>query len=108
MKTTTDSFSERRQEIVTEISRVPVVISGTLTTRKRERGGKAAVYHQLQRWRNGSNDTRHVPADRLEAVRGGVEGYGKIRTLVEEMAALDENAVLMPAGSDSKKNSTKR
>jgi len=108
MKTTTDSFSERRREIVTEISRVPVVISGTLTTRKRERGGKVAVYHQLQRWRNGSNDTRHVPTDRLEAVRDGVKGYGRIQALVEEMAALDENAVLVPAGNDSKKNSTKR
>lgn len=108
MKTITGSLSERRREIATEIGRVPVVISGTLTMRERERGGKVAVYHQLQRWRNGSNDTRHIPADRLEAIKQGVEGYRKVQALIEDLAALDENRVLASTGNDSKKNSTKR
>lgn len=107
MKTNTGSSSHRRRDIVAEIGRVPVVISGTLTTRERNRGGDVAVYHQLQRWRNGSNDTRHIPADRLKAIQEGVEGYKKVQTLVEEMARLDENNVLASAENDSKKNSTK-
>lgn len=108
MKTNTVSSSRRRRDIVAEIGQVPVIISGTLTTRERNRGGGVAVYHQLQRWRDGSNDTRHIPARRLQVIQDGVEGYKKVQALIEEMAQLDENDVLASVQCDSKKNSTKR
>jgi hypothetical protein len=108
MKTNTISTSERRRDIVAEIGQVPVIMGGTLTERKRKLSGtRTAVYHQLQRWRGGHNDTRHIPLERLNAVRDGIEGYKKVQALVDEMARLDESVVLATAEDGSKKNSTK-
>ncbi len=109
MKTNTSSSIERRRDIVAEIGRVSVIISGTLTERKRKRSGsRVAVYHQLQRWRGDHNDTKHIPTERVKVVQEGIEGYRRVQTLVEEMARLDESLVLAPGPDDSKKNSTKR
>jgi hypothetical protein len=108
MHNNTPSLSERRRDILAEISRIPVVIEGTLSERKRKRGGGGvAVYHQLQRWRSGQNDTRHVPSEKVGAVRDGIQGYQRIQTLVSEMACLDERMVLAPLREDSKKKPTK-
>ena len=66
------------------------------------------VYHQLQRWRRGRNDTRHIPSERVDAVRQGIEGYKRVQALITEVAHLDERVVLGASESDSKKKSTKR
>lgn len=108
MKTNTPSLSERRREVLAEISQIPLVIEGTLTQRERKRGSApVSIYHQLQRWRKGHNDTRHIPADRVGQIRSGIEGHRRVQALVAEMARLDESAVLAPIQADSKKKSTK-
>jgi len=108
MKENLSRWSERRRELVAEIGRIPVVIEGALSRRERQRGGaRATVSHQLQRWRSGHNDTRHVPADRVDAVRSGLEGYQQLQGLVAELAHGDEHAVLSRTPSDSKKKPTK-
>lgn len=95
--------------MLAQIGQIPVIIEGTLSQRERRRGGvRAIVYHQLQRWRRGRNDTRHVPAERVEAVRQGIEGYQRAHALIEQIARLDERAVLTAAEGDSKKKSTRR
>jgi len=100
--------SERRREILAEIGQIPVVIAGTLTTRQRRRGkGQLIVHHQLQRWMEGRNNTRHVPSDRVPAVHAGVEGYRRVQTLIDELARLDEATALATNG-DSKKKPTTR
>jgi hypothetical protein len=100
--------AERRREILAEIGHIPMVIAGTLTQRERRRGsGAAKVHHQLQRWRAGRNETRHVPSARLPQVRAGVDGFRRLQSLVDELARLDE-AVLFEAGTDSKKKPTTR
>ena len=102
-------MSERRREILAQIGQIPVIIDGTLSQRERRRGGvRAMVYHQLQRWRLGRNDTRHIPSERVDAVRQGIEGYKRAQALISEISHLDECAVLGSADADSKKKSTKR
>ena len=100
--------ADRRREILAEIGQIPMVIAGTLTQHERRRGGGAAkVYHQLQRWRAGRNETRHIPPGRLAEVRAGVEGYRRLQALVDDLARADETA-LFAAEADSKKKPTKR
>jgi hypothetical protein len=109
MKTNTHSLSERRHEILTAIGQIPVIVEGTLTQKQRERGGsRPAIYHQLQRWRGGRNDTRHIPADRVSIVKQGIEGYQRVQALVSEIARLDEVTALTSVQDDSKKKSTKQ
>jgi hypothetical protein len=110
MNTTLGRLSERRREILAEVGRIPVIIEGTLSERERRRGGgRAMIYHQLQRWRAGHNDTRHIPSASVAAVRAGIEGYRKVQTLIAELARLDERAVLaVPMVDDSKKKPTSR
>jgi hypothetical protein len=106
---TSMSSSERRRDILTAIGREPVIIEGTLTVRERKRGGpKVAVYHQVQRWRDGRNETRHVPAERVDAVRHGIEGYQRVQALISDLARLDEQSVLATGPEDSKKKPTRR
>jgi len=107
MKDTNRLMSERRREILAQIGQVPVIIDGTLSHRERKRGGaRAMVYHQLQRWRGGRNDTRHIPSERVEAVRQGIDGHERVQALITEIARLDERAVLGTASGDSKKKPT--
>jgi hypothetical protein len=107
MKTSTCSLPEKRREILAQIGQIPVVVEGTLTQRQRKRGrGRVAVYHQLQRWRAGHNDTRHIPADRVQLVREGIAGYEQAQALLQQIARLDEAAVLAPVPADGKKKPT--
>jgi hypothetical protein len=108
MKDATCRLSERRREILAQIGQVPVIIDGTLSQRERKRGGaRAMIYHQLQRWRGGRNDTRHIPSERVEAVRQGIDGHERVQALIKEIARLDERSVLDAASGDSKKKPTK-
>lgn len=108
MKDTNCSSSERRREILAQIAQVPVIIDGTLSQRERKRGGaQAMVYHQLQRWRGGRNDTRHIPSERVAAVRQGIHGHERVQELIKEIASLDERAILGTVPGDSKKKPTK-
>ena len=109
MKNNSSASTEQRQEILAQISQIPVIIDGTLSQRRRQRGGAGAmVYHQLQRWRGGRNDTRHIPSERVNAVRNGIEGYKRVQALIAQLARSDEGAVLGTAPADSKKKPTKR
>jgi hypothetical protein len=108
MKDTNRLLSERRREILAQIGQVPVMIDGTLSQRERKRGGaRAMIYHQLQRWRGGRNDTRHIPFERVAAVRQGIDGHERVQALITEIARLDERAVLGATSGDSKKKPTK-
>ena len=107
MTTTYSSMAERRRQILAEIGHIPRIVEGTLSQRKRQRGGSVGVYHQLQCWREGRNDTRHIPADRLDAVREGITGYSHIQALVSELASLDERVLLASDSDSSKKKPTK-
>jgi len=108
MTDTSRSLSEQRREILAQIGQVPVIIDGTLSQRERKRGGaRAMVYHQLQRWRGGRNDTRHIPSERVQAIQDGIKGYERAHALLRQIARLDEATVLGPVHDCSKKKPTK-
>ncbi|MGH7980721.1 MAG: DUF6788 family protein [Limisphaerales bacterium] len=41
-------------------------------------------YHKLQRWENGKNATRYIPADQVPEVEAALAGYDHFRQLTEE------------------------
>jgi len=101
MKTTQ---TRDRSAILAEIGAVENAIAGTLTEKCRElKGGGTAVYHQLQRWKDGRNVTVHVPADRVEAVRAGIAGRARLESLLQELADADTEAALAGGDPDKKK-----
>ena len=109
MKTNTTHGRDLRQDVMAQIGQIPLVVAGTLTERRRARsGGGQATYYQLQRWRDGRNETQHVPAERVQAVREGLEGHRQAQDLLAEVARLDEATVLSAPLGDSKKKPTKR
>jgi hypothetical protein len=107
MKTTKASAQRDRSAVLADISAVGHAIAGTLTEKRRElKGGGTAVYHQLQRWEGGRNVTVHVPADKVDAVRAGIDGRMRLEALLEELSAAD-TAEALAAGDDAKKKRRK-
>jgi len=85
------------------MGQIPVIVQGKVSVRRN--GGKVTGC-KLQRWRDGRNQTKHVPAGGVETVRQGTEGYAQFLKLAQQYVAVREAEVLMPSG-DSKKKSTK-
>lgn len=101
---TTPRFQSRSQQLLKQMGQIPAIVRGKLSERRS--GGRCTGY-KLQRWRNGRNETRHIPAEQVDAVREGTEGYRRFSELVEEYVQAREQEVL-GADSASKKKSTKR
>lgn len=108
MNEQTVTLSESRRSLLAALGRIPRIIDGALTTKRRRRpDGTWAVYHQLQRWRKGRNETRHVPEEKVAAVRGGIEGARHAHEVLGQLARLDEEALWAGMADDSKKKSTR-
>ena len=91
------------------LEQIPTMVEGTLTTHARRRGGgEARVYHQLQRWLQGRNDSRHISSAQVQPVQAGIEGYRQAQALLRQIAHLDESAILAAPPSESKKKPTRR
>lgn len=103
MKTTPPSDSPS-QRILEQIGQIPVIVRGKLSER---RSGGKCTGQKLQRWRNGRNETRHIPAEQVDIVREGTEGYSRLNELVGDYVQAREQEVL---GTDSprKKKPTRR
>ena len=70
------------QDLLANMARIPVIIPGTLCKRKDSKG-KINGW-KLQRWHNGRNETRYVPAEQLEKVREGTAGYEQFMALAQQ------------------------
>jgi hypothetical protein len=103
MKTTSPSQS-RSQELLAQIGRIPAIVRGKLSERRSR--GKLTGY-KLQRWQNGRNETLHVPAEKVEGVQEGTDGYRLFTKLSEEYVQAREQEVLR-ADTASKKKSSRR
>jgi hypothetical protein len=68
MSTITPS-SATGQNLLANRARIPVIIPGTLSER-RDSEGKINGW-KLQRWYQGHNQTRYIPAEQVEKVREG-------------------------------------
>jgi len=91
---------QRRVQILDEIATIDCVRRGHLSEQffKSTRDGKTSrrgPYYVLQRWFQGKNLCERVPADQVEPIRQGVEGYKRFQHLAEEFAVVCEQITLL-------------
>jgi hypothetical protein len=81
--------SSQKTHLLEQIAAIPAMERGTLSRYTfKERSHTAGPYHKLQRWQEGKNHTRHVPAEELPAVQSALAGYAQYRQLTEQYADL--------------------
>ena len=96
------------QDLLANMARIPVIIPGTLSKRKDSKG-KINGW-KLQRWHNGRNQTRYVPAEQLETVREGTAGHEQFMALARQYAETKGQEALeaLNRPADRKKKPMKR
>lgn len=77
-----------KNQILRQIAAIPAMERGKLSAYTHERAGTTGSYHRLQRWENGENQTRHVPAEDVPAVQAAVVGYAHYQQLTAQYADL--------------------
>ena len=105
---TTTTVSTRCQAILDEVEKIPVIVPGKLGQRRDARG--KVTGWKLQRWHEGRNETRHIPAALVDQVKAGTEGHRRFMELVYEYAQLRGQEALgtgVEAGNSKKKPTTR-
>ncbi len=77
-----------KPQILRQIAAIPAMERGKLSAYSLERSGAGGPYYRLQRWENGENHTRHVPAEVVPAVQAALAGYAQYQQLTEQYAEL--------------------
>ena len=100
--------SELGQDLLANMARIPVIIPGKLSERK-DAGGRLNGW-KLQRWHNGHNETRYIPAELVEAVREGTAGHQQFVALTQQYVEVKGQEALsaLNTPTDSKKKPMKR
>jgi hypothetical protein len=98
----------RRQQILMEITQINTMEKGRLTEEYREsyKDGtpvKLGPYYKYQRWEEGKNVSRRIPAHQAEDLRLAVEGYHRFKALVDEYAELTVELTRSHSEAQSKK-----
>lgn|SRR5574344_140963 len=95
-----------RAAILADIASLGAAVRGTLSEKPRRLAdGSVRVYHQLQRWENGRNQTIHVPERLVGAFRAATAEGRRLDALADELSASDTQTVL--DGGAPKKKRTK-
>ena len=104
----TTPASKLGQDLLANMARIPVIIPGKLSQRK-DLSGRINGW-KLQRWNNGRNQTRYVPAEQVEKVREGTLGHQQFMALAEEYVEAKGQEALsaLAAPPESKKKPMKR
>jgi hypothetical protein len=77
-----------KQRLLQHMAAISAMERGKLSAYAfKERSG-GGPYHKLQRWEEGKNVTRYVPADEVAEVEAALAGYEQYRQLSEEYARL--------------------
>jgi len=87
------------------MGQIPVIVQGKVSERRSD--GRVTGC-KLQRWRNGRNQTRHIPAALVATVQQGTQGYTEFMQLAQQYVEVREAEALQAPPGDSKKKSTKR
>lgn len=78
-----------KQQLLQQIGAIDCMERGKLSAYSfKERPGAAGLYHKLQHWENGKNQTRYVPADDVPSVEAALAGYARFEQLTEQYAQL--------------------
>jgi len=101
-------IQNRRQQILVEIAQINAMEKGRLTEEYRDsyKDGnpvRLGPYYKYQRWENGKNVSRRVPATQVEELRQAVEGYHRFKALTEEYAQLTVEMTRKQTNVQSKK-----
>jgi hypothetical protein len=91
---------QRRDQILQEMAAIDRLRRGHLSGQffKSTRDGKPfrqGPYFVLQRWFQGKNLCERIPANQVEPIRQGVEGYKRFQQLAEEFATVSEQITLL-------------
>lgn len=91
---------KRREQILQEMAAIDRLRRGHLSQQffNSTRDGKPfrqGPYYVLQRWFQGKNLCERIPADQVEPIRQGVEGFKRFQQLAEEFAAVSEKITLL-------------
>lgn len=80
-----------REKILAEMAGITAMLRGSVSAQRRTRAGRE--YYSLQRWKDGRNDARYVPADKVAEVREAVRNHRRFMRLLERCVALCEKNV---------------
>jgi len=98
-----------KQQLLQRIAAIPAMERGKLSSYSlKERSGAAGPYYKLQRWQDGQNHTRHIPADELSAVAAALAGYAQYEQLTEQYAQLVIGATRQSIAASKKSQSLPR
>ena len=100
---TPSTSTGRGQDILARMGQIPVIVQGKVSER---RSGGRVTGCKLQRWREGRNQTQHIPATLVETVQQGTQGYTQFMKLAQQYVEIREAEALQTPG-DSKKKFTK-
>jgi len=106
-----EKIAQQRQDLLREMSLIERMEFGSLAEEYREAaagGAETAIngpYYKHQKWEEGRNRSRRVPAEEAKALREAVEGRQRFESLSAEFVEL---TVASTRNADhSKKNSAK-
>ena len=104
----TTNTSALGQNLLANMARIPMIIPGTLSER-RDAQGKINGW-KLQRWRQGHNETRYIPAELVEKVREGTSGHQQFMALAQQYVEAKGQEALRALNkpTDSKKKLMRR
>lgn len=94
-----------KNRILQQIAEISTMERGKLSSYSFKNRPKGGIYHKLQRWENGENQTSHVTAEELPALEAALAGYGRYEQLTAEYADLVIAETRQNNGISKKKNS---
>jgi len=106
-------LQQRREQILQEMAAIDRLRRGHLSQQffKATRQGKTVRQgpcYVLQRWFQGKNLCERIPADQVQPIRQGVEGYKRFQQLAQEFAAVSEQITLLADRLPEAKKKRKR
>ncbi len=96
-----NTHQTHREQIISKINALDLVVEGKLSERK-SRGKVSGI--KLQRFRNGKNQTIHIPSTLVDLVQEGTENYQKMKSLFRELVLIGEETVFGDKQAVSKKS----
>lgn len=103
------NYQEKREQILKQMAQIDSMAKGSMnaefreTTKKNGEKVQLGPYYKHQRWENGRNVTRRVPASEAEQLQKAVDGYHRFRQLADEYAEVTV-AMTQESGKARKKN----
>ena len=98
-----------KQQILRQIAAISAMERGKLSAYSvEERSGATGPYHKLQRWEDGKNHTRHVPAEEVPAVQAALAGYTQFQNLTAQYAEVVISETRQNIAAQKKTNRSRR